>query len=450
MEIDEVAARVVRGYWKLLLAMTVLPLLLAGFVMSGQEPSHTATARLQASGRLADALPGDAGVSSVVSQVKAFATSRTLLDRVLAEQGVARSPEKVAKAVSVAALGTSTVVELGVEDTDPQVARRLSDAIGAAVVTEINRSNQGPLTAQLTEIEKRIRDLEAKLGPLARKAGAANPDIGAGAERERVAAELSDLRISRTGLRTQLTSAGNASVVQPAVLAPPNDPTVMTTAIAGLLGLIGGILVAVLIEMFRPTVAGQQRAARRLGVPLLGWADRTDAGLADLARRIRLAAKREGVGQVALVSAGGGPLPPDLVSKIAAAVYGDATKLIKAGRPSPNGNGEPKDGDEDGKPAGPPPPRGAKAVARAGTALIPATSTEAQSPTEVTQPVSQRSLCHVHAFEDIDPGADDRVGVVAVVGPVTRISGLESVRDLVSASGWPLLGVIAMSHTIKG
>ncbi len=72
------------------------------------------------------------------------------------------------------------------------------------------------------------------------------------------------------------------------------------------------------------------------------------------------------------------------------------------------------------------------------------------SPSEVTQPVPVRLLCHVHAFEDIDPGSDEAVGVVVVVGPVTRVAGLETVRDLVAASGWPLLGVVATSRKFKG
>jgi hypothetical protein len=35
-----------------------------------------------------------------------------------------------------------------------------------------------------------------------------------------------------------------------------------------------------------------------------------------------------------------------------------------------------------------------------------------------------------------------------VAGPVTPVSGLESVRDLVAASGWPLLGVVATDRKI--
>ncbi|MDL4775901.1 hypothetical protein [Actinomadura xylanilytica] len=493
MEIDEVAARVVRTYWALLLIMTVLPLLVVGFALNGQDPPAAAGTRIQASSKATDAAPGDAGVSIVVSQVKAFATSRNLMDRVLSEQRLTRSPAKLAKAISVTGLGTSTVVELTVKDTDPDAARRLADALAAAVVKEINDSNQGSITKQIDAIDKRVRDLEGRLGPLSRRAGAVpNPDIAAGNERERVQAELTDLRSSRSELRTELSATGTATVVQPAVLAPKDDPVVMMAAIAGLVGLVAGILIAVVREVFRPTIPGQQRVARRLGVPLLGWADRGPVEMAALGRRVRLAAKREGVAQVTLVGAGGGPLPAELVSAVAAAVYGDETKVVPsrpARRADPSGGGVPggksgtgrggggatgdgaaprtarvKDEDTDadaGTDAGAgaasvnsdgPSTGRSTSVVRSGarTAVIPNKPGGVTAPAGTARAVPFRTACHVHAFEDIDPGADDEVGVVAVVGPVTTVAGLESVRDLVAASGWPLLGVIATSRRIKG
>ncbi|MFI0447043.1 hypothetical protein [Actinomadura sp. 6N118] len=492
MEIDEVAARVIRSYWALLLVMTVLPLLLVGYVMSGQEPPHVAKSRIQASSRATDAAPGDAGVSIVVSQVKAFATSNTLLLRVMQAQNVNRDPVKLAKQIEVTGLGTSTMVEMSIKDADAAVARGLTDAIASAVVDEINESNQGAITRQIKELDKRIRTLEKRLGPLSRQAGAVpRPDISAANERERVQTELTDLRSNRSDLRTQLTTTGTASVVQPAVLAPPSNPVVMMSAIGGLAGLIFGILIAVVTEMFRPTIPGQSRVAKRLDAPLLGWADRTDAELVDLGRRIRLASKRAGVTQVTLVGTGKEPLPPELVSKVAAAVYGDETKVVTSARPgtvkSKAGNPD-RPGKPTGKPAGKsgddadtddgsskaaangkvkdagkdkgtdkgdgPSSSSGTSVVRAGssTALKPKPSgSEAVSASELTQPlqIPVRATCHVHAFEDIDPGSDDRVGVVAVVGPVTLVTGLDSVRDLITASGWPLLGVAATARKMK-
>ncbi|TDB85148.1 hypothetical protein E1264_22180 [Actinomadura sp. KC216] len=449
MEIDEVAARVVRSYWALLLVMTVLPLALVALLMSGQEPPSVAKSRLQSGGAATDAATGDAGVSIVVSQVKAFATSDTLLREVLRQNRIDRSAQKVAKAIGVSGLGTSTVVELSVKDADPAVARTLTDAIGTAVVREINESNQGSIRQRMAEIDKRVRELEKRLGPLSRRAAAQPvPDIDAANERERVQTELADLRSDRSALLTQLTSAGTATVVQPAVLAPKTDPTVMMSAIAGLVGLVGGILIAVVAEMVRPTIPGQRRVARRLGVPLLGWADRGPAQLADLGRRVRLAARRSGVGRVALVGAPG-PLPAELVSAVASAVYGDDTRAV----PSASAHAEAaEDDDTDGPSLNSGGPGGKKSAsvvrAGAGTAVMTKKSGEA-SPSEITQPVPVRRLCHVHAFEDIDPGSDETVGVVVAVGPVTTVSGLETVRDLVAASGWPLLGVVAASRKTK-
>ncbi|TDB96483.1 hypothetical protein E1266_09815 [Actinomadura sp. 7K534] len=455
MELDEVAARVVRSYWVLLTVMTVLPLTLVALLMSGREPAAVAQSRLQAGATSADAAAGEAGASVVVSQVKAFATSEGLLTEVLREQKADRSARKVAKSVEVTGLGSSTVVELSVKDRDPAVAQRLTDAIATKVVRQINHSNQDAIRRQVDEIDERIGKLEDKLGPLARRAGGTFPDISAANERERVQAELSGLRSNRSDLMTQLTSAGTASVVQHAVPAPRRDPTVMMAAIAGLAGLVGGILIAVVAEMVRPTIPGQRRVARRLGVPLLGWADRGPAQLADLGRRVRLAAKKEGVGRVTLVGAPG-PLPPRLVSTVAAAVYGDETRPVQLrhGRAAENGvpdGGAPEGGEDAGD--GPslnsdgPGGRSGTSVVRAGggTAVMAKKPGEV-SPSETTQPVPVRRACHVHAFEDIDPGADDTVGVVVVVGRVTTVAGLETVRDLVAASGWPLLGVVGASR----
>ena len=474
MEIDEVAARVFRSYWALLLAMTVLPVALVAVLMAGQEPPSVATSRLQAGGEASDAASEDAGASIVVSKVKAFATSDTLLRDVLRRQGVDRSARNVAKAIEVSGLGTSTMVELSVKDGDPAVARALTDAIGTAVVREINESDQSAIKQRMDEIDERSRKLEEKLGPLSRAAGGAVPDIDAANERERVQAELADLRSNRSDLLTQLTTAGTASVVQPAVLAPRTNPMIMMAVIAGLAGLVVGILIALVTEMLRPTIPGQRRVARRFDVPLLGWADRGPAQLADLGRRVRLAAKKEDVGRVALVGAPG-PLSAELVSSVASAVYGDETRPVPA-RPGPagqahagpgraragasaerrpddpgrsgtgSGEGEGEGGERPSlNSEGPGGAKSTSVVRAGGGAAVMATRPDSVSATEVTQPVPVRRVCHVHAFEDIDPGADDTVGVVVVVGRVTTVAGLETVRDLVAASGWPLLGVVATS-----
>ncbi|MFC4910288.1 hypothetical protein [Actinomadura gamaensis] len=473
MEIDEVAARVIRTYWALLLVTTLVPLLAVFALMSGRAQPSAAQARIVVPGGAAAGAAGDNGVSAAVSTAKAFATGHDLLAKVIRDGHLARTPDKVAKQITAKGLGTSTVVELTVKDRDAAVALKLARAIADEAVAEINTSNQGAIQAQLGQVNQQI-------GTLTRQQADASPGS---TSYDRITSQLTDLRTNRTELQTQLANAGNASVAQPAILAPKSDPTVMTAVVAGLGGLVLGILLAVLAELVRPTVPGQRRVARRLGVPLLGWLDRSPAETAALGRTVRLAARKAGVAQVTVVPAAGGHLPAELVSQVAEAVYGDQTRIVPRPAPEPEparsalngkshsradedggeGNGDSGEGDggtENGEGSGgggkaqvaPPPdePPSTSVVRAGGRAVLTRDSGETASPTEVTQPVELRSLTLVHAFEDVDPAADERFGVVAVAGPVTPVAGLESVRDLVAASGWPLLGVVATSRKIRG
>ena len=467
MEIDEVAARVARRYWPLLLILTMLPALYVQLTLSGESPRHTATARLNTNSDATEAVGGDAGVSVIVSQVKALATSQDLLSSVIRAQRVDRRPSDVARNVEVTGLGTSAIVELALSDRAPEVARRLSNAVTERVVQQLNQARTGALNAQIADVGTQIESVSERLTEATEEVRDKPLSISAGAAKERLQSELSDLQADRRELRTQLAAIDEAKIVQQALLQPQTDSGAMRVIIAALVGLIVAILISVLAETFRPTVPGPHRVARRLGVPLLGSADQGPARLADTGRRIRLAAKREGVTQVALVSTGRGAVPADVVSRLAAAVYGDSSMVIKpapltvAGLPdsdspspeSPGSPGSPDDAGQAGQSNGDgtnsrTPATPSTAIIRTGAALMTKRSQRAEA---VAAQVAARAVCHVHAFEDIDPGADtDGVGVVAVAGPVTELSALQSVRDLVTASGWPLLGVVAVSRKIGG
>ena len=77
--------------------------------------------------------------------------------------------------------------------------------------------------------------------------------------------------------------------------------------LAGLLGLVVGILLAAIAEMIRPTLPGSQRVSRRLDVPMLGrlidpeLRAQHEPDFASLALRVRLAASHADVSTVALV-----------------------------------------------------------------------------------------------------------------------------------------------------
>jgi hypothetical protein len=52
-------------------------------------------------------------------------------------------------------------------------------------------------------------------------------------------------------------------------------------------------------------------------------------------------------------------------------------------------------------------------------------------------------LRRVCALDELDPSAEgDHIGLVVVAGGSTRIKAVDGARDLLTAAGWPLLGVV--------
>ena len=102
----------------------------------------------------------------------------------------------------------------------------------------------------------------------------------------------------RSRLLIQAGTLGLATVIdQPALPArPESKAAVQKLGLAGLLGLVAGILIASIAETVRPTVPGARRVSRRLGVPALGQLSGADMNgartpaLGELALRFRLAA----------------------------------------------------------------------------------------------------------------------------------------------------------------
>ena len=92
MEIDEVAARILRRYWRLLLVTVLVPVALVGFYYVGRPPEYTSQARLVAS----DTLPtSTAEADAVVSETRAFATSRNVLADAISDAHADRQADAV-------------------------------------------------------------------------------------------------------------------------------------------------------------------------------------------------------------------------------------------------------------------------------------------------------------------------------------------------------------------
>ena len=117
----------------------------------------------------------------------------------------------------------------------------------------------------------------------------------------------------RSRLLIQASTQGLASVLdQPVVPQRPQSKALaQKLGLAGVLGLVVGVLIASIAETIRPTVPGARRVSRRLGAPTLGQLKTPEMrgeqtpNLENLAVRLRLAANHADVSTIALIDVNG-------------------------------------------------------------------------------------------------------------------------------------------------
>jgi capsular polysaccharide biosynthesis protein len=421
VEIDEVAARLLRQYWALMLLCIALPLLAIGYTVAKQPPMYAASARI-VSGSTVPA--SNAQADAIASQIQGIATGRTAAATALQAAGVTRNPSSfVANNVSVSGLGGSQVVDLKVTDRDPKVAAKLAKVLAQEVVASINNTGQSGLSAALRAIDQEIVRLSEQHG-LIQAAVTANPhnqDLQSKlAGLDQVIANFSG---DRTRLLIQASTQGLANVIdEPGVpLKPESKALVQKLGLAGVLGLVAGILIAAIAETIRPTVPGARRVSRRLGAPSLGQlraADMTGERTPDienLALRLRLAATHADVSTVALVDVNGQHDLADLAYGLERSLKASGGVAAQAG--GVGGNGSLSSGST----------VGAAVMVKDG------------------QLTTENRTLHVYPMTQIrNPAGMGRVGMLVVSGPVARVSRVVALDDLVTSSGWPIVGVVGV------
>ena len=434
MDVNEVAARLIRRYWAVLLIAVAVPMVGIGIFVVRQPPVYTAHARIIAGATIPRA---QAEAVGVVSQVQAIATSLDVVSQALGDARVDRGAGSVATRVVATGLGSSAVVDLAYSDRDPAVAQRVTSSLAGLVVKQLDALRIGGLPDVLRDVDNQLTDLAEKRAPIAAAAQANPRDPVAQNRLAGIDRLISDLSADRNRLAEDAAASGHASVVGSAERPRSPEPRGLPTrlSIAAVLGLAVGLVIVGINEMMRPSVSGAVRVGRLLDVPMLGAVGSDPAALSDIGRRLRLAARRADVDTVVLVRANGVALPPELVDRIEAAalrpelareriavpIETTDTQLLT---PAVSGNGA-------GPAAGEPSAGGTRTSA----AVLLRTGADTAERT-----VRLRRVC---AIDELDPSAEgDRIGLVVIAGASTRISGIDSVRDLMTAAGWPLLGVL--------
>jgi capsular polysaccharide biosynthesis protein len=330
--------------------------------------------------------------------------------------------------VSVAGLGGSQVVDLTVTDRNPRAAATLAKELAEEVVQQINRTGQSGLSTTLNAIDQEIVRLSEQHGVVASQA-AAKPN------NEQLQSKLAGLNQvianfsgDRSRLLIQASTQGLASVLdQPVVPEQPQSKALaQKLGLAAVLGLVVGILIAAIAETIRPTVPGARRVSRRLGAPTLGQLKSAEMhgeptpNLENLAVRLRLAANHADVSTIALIDVNGKYELADLAHSLELSLRPGESLAARA-----DGNGRDDDHDE----------------------------TLAFGPVMVKgrQLISGQQTLHVYPMAQIKHlGTLSNVGLVVLSGPVSRVSQVMALDDLVTSSGWPILGVVGVPRARRG
>jgi capsular polysaccharide biosynthesis protein len=327
MELTEAGRRIFGQHRRLIFVCVLCVLLGIGMasLARGGAKTYTASARLVLDTQDPQTR---SEATSIVDTAKAIGTSPFQVRAALRDAHVSnRDPLDFAKNhVSIGGLGTSAVLQLSVSDRDPRVATAVANALAARVIRARLSISSGELQQVLGSLDQRIEALTTKTANLDSQIDSLSAQLaiaGSGYAADALRARRDAATRSRDSLSQQrsVLEAERVSLIssdalrpKPSIISPATVPTHangshwLTYAVLGtLLGLLLGVGVAGLMEMFRPTLVGGDILARELDTPLLGILpnafDRDASALPAISARLRLAAKAAGVENVRLLPA---------------------------------------------------------------------------------------------------------------------------------------------------
>jgi capsular polysaccharide biosynthesis protein len=306
-----------RIFWRHRWLLLALMILAAAAVVPLREHlpvTYTATATIQGQGTTPDAVTQ---VQAIQSRVSAVATSPALVGTAISQAKVNRDAVQVARhEISVAPLGSSAIMVLTVNDRSPQVAVALAGSLANSVVTELNELGIRD-DPELAALSKTNSQLVSRRNQLLSQLGSANTSNASTSvtvqsllsQLGAIEQELANNEAESQQVITTLTTETGASVVSvPTAATGASRHVAVYGALAALLGLILGLLIATIREVIRPTVAQPGAGARELGAVLFGSCDARRNKITrigrDLPERLNLAAHRAGVVTVVLTGPG--------------------------------------------------------------------------------------------------------------------------------------------------
>ena len=276
---------IIRRWMPLIVATTVIAAVSAFVISLNMTPVYKAIAQVriqQASSPASVDTYSDIIASERLARTYAkLMTARPILEQALQELGLSNVIELDAleENVSTTPVRDTTLVEISVEDTDPQRAIALANKIPevfARYNEEVQRSrfaeSKRNLQAQLRALEQDLAEAQSQLATL-RQDENADP-----AEVLRLEAQVTSLQTSYANLLRQFEEVrlAEAQAVDTIVISEPaaearkvRPRTLLNTLLAAMVGLMLGLGAAFFIEYLDDTVKVPDEVERRYQVPVL-------------------------------------------------------------------------------------------------------------------------------------------------------------------------------------
>ncbi|HEY5186467.1 MAG TPA: hypothetical protein VIM19_16560 [Actinomycetes bacterium] len=272
MTIDEAFDRVVRSHWLLIAICILLPVAAVLVLGSRQPATYEAVGRLQFGSTLASS---NVEADAASTRAMGIVTSPGVVQQALSDAHLATDPVKFAlDHIDVRRVGVSPVIEVAVSEQNPQTAALIATSLTNQLLKFANSADRKPETDQIASLSSKIATLTKQRDALIPRLTSASPgqQLTIQAQVNGIQSTLDDNQQQRSSLIVAAAARPSTALLDP--VRTPSVPLPMKTkqlaALAGLLGMIGGLGLAASLEILRPTLRSPKAISNAVGAPVIG------------------------------------------------------------------------------------------------------------------------------------------------------------------------------------
>ncbi|MBQ1084614.1 chain length determinant family protein [Nocardiopsis sp. B62] len=272
-ELKEYTA-LLRRRWHLVGAGVLGGLVLATAGLFAVPSTYTSVAAVQVhptgmaefTGERSGRLTGDVNLDSEAQVAVSDQVTRGMAE----ELPGAPSPADLRERIDVTVPSNSNILELHYSARSPEAARDGADALAAAYLEHRGEQARTLINGRLDALREEQEGLYERLSELASE-GSESAQVSAEAQADALRQEISDLGNGISPLSALLETVSPGQVISPAELPEsPSSPVPLLWLVAGAaLGLIAGLLAAVVRDRLDPRVHDTEDTARVGAVPVL-------------------------------------------------------------------------------------------------------------------------------------------------------------------------------------